>query len=140
MAEQRLRFLADASMMLAASLDIGETLRELAHAIVPRFADWCTISLRQDDGVVRRVIGVHKDPTRAQAMERYLRGYEPEAHKPSAKVDDQALAAAAQSPDHARILRELGCTSTIVVPLIARGAPVGVLSLSLCDGTREFHE
>ena len=71
MAEERLRFLADASILLAGSLDISETLRQLAHAIVPRFADWCTISLREDDGVMRRIIGVHRDPAKAPVMERY---------------------------------------------------------------------
>jgi signal transduction histidine kinase/ActR/RegA family two-component response regulator len=154
MAEERLRFLADASMMLASSLDIGETLRELAHAIVPRFADWCTVSLRQDDGVVRRIIGVHKDPARASMMEQYLSGYSPEGHRTSAmvdaigggrshftqSVDDDMLVAAAQNEDQLRILRSLGCTSAIIVPLIARGSAVGALSMAMADGTREFNE
>src|SRR6187455_2100664 len=122
MAEERLRFLADASMMLAGSLDIGETLRQLAHAIVPRFADWCTISLRQDDGVVRHIVGVHKDPACGAAMEQYLGAYSPEKHRTTAmteaigtsrsyfvqRVDDAALAAAAQNADHLKILRKLG--------------------------------
>jgi signal transduction histidine kinase/ActR/RegA family two-component response regulator len=154
MAEERLRFLADASMMLAGSLDIGETLRQLAHAIVPRFADWCTISLRQDDGVVRRIVGVHKDPACAAAMEEYLGAYSPEEHRTTEmteaigtgrsffvqRVDDAALAATAQNAGHLQILRKLGCTSTIVVPLIARGSAVGALSMSMADGTREFNE
>lgn len=46
MPEERLRFLADASLVLAGALDIGETLRQLAQSIVPRFADWCTIAAR----------------------------------------------------------------------------------------------
>jgi signal transduction histidine kinase len=154
MAEQRLRFLADAGMMLASSLDIGETLRQLAHAIVPRFADWCTISLRQDDGVVRRIVGVHKDPARAPVMEQYLSGDGPQGHRTSATseaigagrshfaqhVDDAMLAATAQNDDHLRILRSLGCTSTIIVPLIARGSAVGALSMAMADTTREFNE
>src|SRR5687767_1999049 len=132
MAEERLRFLADASIMLAGSLDMGETLRQLARAIVPRFADWCTISLRQEDGVVRRIIGVHKDPARAAWMEKYLRGYNPEEHKTSEMVDairdarsffqqkvvPEMLAATAQSPEHLELLTQLGCTSSIVVPLV----------------------
>ncbi|HEY5920775.1 MAG TPA: ATP-binding protein [Kofleriaceae bacterium] len=154
MAEERLRFLADASMMLAGSLDMGETLRQLAHAIVPRFADWCTISLRQKDGVVRRIVGVHKDPACAAAMEEYLAGYSPESHRTSEmadairegrswyvpKVTDADLATAAQNEEHLRILRALGCTSSIVVPLIARGSAVGVLSLAICDGSRAFQD
>jgi signal transduction histidine kinase/ActR/RegA family two-component response regulator len=141
-------------MMLAGSLDIGETLRQLAHAIVPRFADWCTISLRQDDGVVRRIVGVHKDPACAPAMEQYLGGYSPDDHRTSAmtdaisggvsyflqRVDDAALERAAQNDEHLQILRKLGCTSTIIVPLLARGAAVGALSMSMSDGAREFSE
>jgi signal transduction histidine kinase/ActR/RegA family two-component response regulator len=154
MAEERLRFLADASMMLAGSLDVGQTLRDLAHAIVPRFADWCTISLRQEDGVVRRIVGVHEDPAVAPVMEEYLRGYSPEVHRTSEMADairegrsyftpevtDAALAVSAQNEGHLRILRALGCTSSIVVPLVARGALVGALSVAICDGARAFTE
>jgi signal transduction histidine kinase/ActR/RegA family two-component response regulator len=154
MPEERLRFLADASIMLAGSLDIGETLRELAHAIVPRFADWCTISLRQEDGAVRRIVGVHKDPACAPAMEQYLGSYSPEDHRASAmrnaigegrsyflqQVDATALGAAAQNDEHLQVLRNLGCTSSIIVPLLARGTSVGALSLAMADGTREFTE
>jgi signal transduction histidine kinase/ActR/RegA family two-component response regulator len=154
MAEERLRFLADASMLLAGSLDIGDTLRKLAHAIVPRFADWCTISLRQDDGRVRRIVGVHEDPARAEAMEEYLTGFGPEDHRDSAMIDavragrsyfvqqvtDDMLAAIAQSDDHLRVLRRLGVTSMIVVPLMARGIAIGALSLAIADGRRELEE
>jgi signal transduction histidine kinase/ActR/RegA family two-component response regulator len=154
MAEQRLRFLADASILLAGSLDIGETLRQLANAIVPRFADWCTISLRQDDGRVRRIVGVHKDPSRAAAMEAYLNGFGPEEHRASAMVDavrenrsfyapqvtDEMLVATAQSEDHLRVLRELGVTSMIVVPLVARATAIGALSIAMADGTRQLEE
>src|SRR5687768_14468324 len=107
--------------MLAGSLDLGETLRHLAHAAVPRFADWCTISLRQEDGVVRRIIGVHRDPDRAPVMDEYLRVYSPEAHPTSQMteairegrstfiqtVDDDILVSLAQNAEHLRILRQL---------------------------------
>lgn len=143
MAEERLRFLADASIRLASSQDIGDTLRRLAQSVVPRFADWCTITLRQDDGTVRRIVGVHADPARAQTMEAYLRSCEPEPHRPTAMVetlregrsyfvqrmDDATLAALAQGGDHLRLIRELGCTSVVVVPLLARGVSIGALAL-----------
>ncbi len=154
MPEERLRFLADASMVLAGSLDIGETLRRLAQAIVPRFADWCTITLRDDEGAMRRILGVHKDPAHAAAMDRYLQGFSPAAHRDEVmvqaiehgrsyfvpEVDDQALEGAAQGPEHLAVLRELGCTSLIVVPLLARGDAIGVLSVAMCDASRRFEE
>ncbi|MBV8759276.1 MAG: hypothetical protein JO257_18460, partial [Deltaproteobacteria bacterium] len=57
MAEQRLRFLADASILLASSLELRETLQQLTREIVPRFADWCTIAVLDENGVMRRVAG-----------------------------------------------------------------------------------
>ena len=82
MAEEKLRFLADASMLLAGSLDTGETLRQLAHMVVPRFADWCTITLRGEDDVLRRIVGVHKDPAAEPAMTEYLRNHGPAEGSP----------------------------------------------------------
>jgi signal transduction histidine kinase/CheY-like chemotaxis protein len=153
MAEQRLRFLADASILLASSLDIRETLDQLAHAVVPRFADWTTITITEEDGVTRRVVGVHGDPARAGAMEEYLRSFPPENHRPSEmlrttssgqsiyrrEVTDDLIVAFAQDPEHLRVLRALGCTSLVVVPLLARGQSIGALSLCMSD-VRRFEE
>jgi signal transduction histidine kinase/CheY-like chemotaxis protein len=153
MPEQRLRFLADASILLASSLDIRETLDQLAHAIVPQIADWTTITIADDDGVTRRIAGVHADPARAAAMDEYLRSFPPEKHRPSEmilatasgqsvfrrEVTDDLLAAFAQDADHLRVLRELGCTSLIVAPLLARGQSIGALSLCM-SGPRRFEE
>jgi signal transduction histidine kinase/ActR/RegA family two-component response regulator len=152
--EERLRFLADASMVLAGALDIGETLRRLAQAIVPRFADWCTITLRDDDGAMRRILGIHKDAARTAAMDRYVQSFSPDAHRDQVmvqaidqgqsyfvpQVDDRALESSAQSPEHLAALRELGCTSLIVVPLLARGTAIGALSVAMCDASRGFEE
>jgi signal transduction histidine kinase/ActR/RegA family two-component response regulator len=153
MAEQRLRFVADASILLASSLDIRETLQELVRAVVPRFADWCTIAARDDDGVTRRIAGVHVDPARAAAMDAYLGGFSPDRHRSSEmtstvhagtsffqpNVTDDMLVATAQDPTHLAILRELGCTSTIVAPLLVRGQSIGALSMCM-SGERVFDE
>lgn len=153
MAEQRLRFLADASHLLAGSLEIGETLRKLAHAIVPRLADWCTITLRQDNGAMHSVIGIHKDPDRTAAMEEYLRSV-PE-HEPvplvaaaihegasfvEQHVGEDALARLVQRPEQQTLIEQLGCTSLVVVPLLARGTAIGVLAIAMADGSRELNE
>ncbi len=154
MADQRLRFLADASMLLASSVEIRETLETLAGSIVPRIADWCTIALREVDGKVRRVAGVHADPARAAAMADYLGGFPPEEHRTSSMteavqqgksfflphVPHSDLVAVAQNAAHLKILETLGCTSSIVVPLIARGQTIGAISLVMSDDRRVFDE
>ncbi len=152
MVERRLQFLADASMLLASSIDIRETLNLLAQSIVPTFADWCAISLREHGRLVR-MAGAHADPARAEVMAEYLR-VEPVLRHDSEliktvrqgqsyfipHVDEATLEAFAQDADQVRMLHELGCTSSIVVPLMARGGTIGVVSISMSDDRRAFDD
>lgn len=59
LAGQRLSYLAEASEILAGSLDIEETLHRLAGLIVPRLADWCVIHLLDGGEAVPVVIRHH---------------------------------------------------------------------------------
>src|SRR5205809_7790976 len=43
LAEERLRFLAEASRLLAGTLDYAGTLESLARLAVPDFAEWCIV-------------------------------------------------------------------------------------------------
>ena len=54
-AQQRLAFLAEASRILASSLEYARTLEHVAQLAVPRLADWCTIHVVEEDGSVRQV-------------------------------------------------------------------------------------
>ena len=153
MPEQRLRFLADASILLASSLDLQATLQHLAREVVPRFADWCTIAVLDDEGVMRRIAGHHADPMKAAAMDAYLAGFPPERHRASPmistvhggasffepNVTDAILSATAQDQAHLAILRELGCTATIVAPLLVRGESIGAFSMCM-SGERTFDD
>ncbi len=47
--QERLAFLADASNVLAGSLEMRETLQNLARLVVPRLADFCVISMAEGD-------------------------------------------------------------------------------------------
>ncbi|MEO7001720.1 MAG: ATP-binding protein [Ktedonobacterales bacterium] len=53
-AQHRMRFLADASALLASSLEYEVTLDHLIALVVPELADWCAVYLLEEDGVVRR--------------------------------------------------------------------------------------
>jgi signal transduction histidine kinase len=44
-AQRRASFKAEASALLASSLDYESTMRDLAKLAVPRFSDWCTVEL-----------------------------------------------------------------------------------------------
>jgi signal transduction histidine kinase len=54
-AQRRLAVLADASQILAASLDYESSLQDVADLLVPRLADGCFVDISEVDGSVRRV-------------------------------------------------------------------------------------
>ena len=48
--EEAVRFVADAGVILASSLDVETTLASVARLAVPRIADWCIVYMREEDG------------------------------------------------------------------------------------------
>jgi PAS domain S-box-containing protein len=61
-AEESLRFLAEASAILSASLDYEKTLENLAKLAVPFLADLCIVDI-VENGTVRRMGVAHADPS-----------------------------------------------------------------------------
>jgi PAS domain S-box-containing protein len=150
-ARERLDFLAEASQVLAGSLDYERTLDRVARLLVPRLADWCVIDVLEDDAV-RRVAVVCADPAR-QALADELRDSYPE-HPVAAGgtsqvlqsgtgelipvVTDEWIEAIAPTPRQYEILRSLGLRSNILVPLEARGRALGVLTVATAESGRSF--
>src|SRR3954467_12349321 len=54
-AEAALRFLAEASTVLAASLDYEATVKRVAELLVPQICDWCGITIAETDGSRREI-------------------------------------------------------------------------------------
>ncbi|MCD6015322.1 MAG: hypothetical protein K0R88_1406 [Solirubrobacterales bacterium] len=153
-ANERLSFLAEASELLAGSLDPDASLRGLAELAVPSVADWCGIEVVDDDGGLRNVAVAHADPRRMRLAEelrsrypvdpdaqtgvpRVIRTGEPELY---AEIDDQMLVDAARDAEHLRMIRELGMVSAMIVPLQARGRNVGALTLIAAESGRRFDD
>lgn len=139
-AEQRARFLADASGVLATSLDVDTILQNLVRFVVPAIADVCVADIVEDSGRVRRVDVAHASPELGEVAEA-LRGRVPSAAgTPRAANPRQrnapVLIGDLQSADlHDRAPGEttlhdaqaMGMRSLIAVPLVARGHVVGEL-------------
>lgn len=147
--EREQRFLAEASAVLASSLDYTSTLQALARLAVPMFGDYCAIDVQNEGGVFSRVEFVVNDPARqvlADALKRYpprlttdspairtMRKGEPlVVHEAAPEV----LERSAQSPEHLDIMRRFGATSYMMVPLRARGRIVGLLTAGSVTGRR----
>jgi signal transduction histidine kinase len=142
-AEGRARFLISAGAALSESLDYERTLQRVAELAVPDVADWCTVSVVDPQGAAKRVAVVHADPDKRELVAEYMQKFPPDEHRNGlladvlrrrtasllVRVTDQDLIEAAQTDDHLRVMRGLGCASCVMVPMIARGEVLGVISL-----------
>ncbi len=151
---ESVRFFAEASVVLASSLQLDDTLDSLAALAVPTLADWCTIHLFDDfDGAPRLVHTVvrHADPDKTAWAEAVSRRYPPELSAPQGMgqvmrtgrpelyetITDEMLEAG-RDPEYAALLRKVGMRSVMIVPLEARGATLGALTLIAAERQRAF--
>src|SRR3954452_23250997 len=77
-AEQALRFLDEASGILAGSLDYEHTLGTIAQLMVPLLADWCAVDVRGEDGALRQITSGHPDPEQEAFLVELRRRYRAE--------------------------------------------------------------
>jgi PAS domain S-box-containing protein len=140
--EQEQQFLAEASVVLSASLDYEQTLASVARLVVQNVADWCGVDLLDEYGHFRRVKVVTADPDKA-ALSAVLESITPDPTGNDAirsvlasrqplvveRMTLQFLESVAQGPEHLQALRAMGLTSFMAVPLVMRGQPLGVLML-----------
>ena len=141
-AERRSAFLAEASRLLGESLELEQVLLWLAELAVHDLADWCVIDLIQD-GIVCRAAAAAADPARQPLLDELRLRYpvRPGSAAPASSVletgiplvfsdlTDAELRARATDEEHARLLRELGARSVLVVPLVARGQILGAITI-----------
>ena len=151
-AQERLTFLANASDVLAASLDYETTLRSLMRLVVPTLADWCVLDIIAEPAASRRVIIAHVTPSHARAVhiarrsqaldadsttliERLIETRQP-IHDPQLPPDI-LLSLTNHAPTLAHVRRLRGVTR-LVLPLIARNVVIGALTLFMARPSREF--
>jgi len=151
-AATRSAFLAEASLALDAPASVEERLEELTRLAVPALADWCAIDLVGPRGEPRLAAVAHSDPERV-AWARTLRDrYPPDPDAPTGlpqvlrtgraefypDVSPEMLEAAAQDAEHLEVIRQVGFTSALVAPLLARGRTLGALTLVTAESGRRL--
>jgi len=119
--EDRARFLAEASSVLGASLDLREVLARVCALAVPVAGDVCAVHLRQDEGFSREV---------AVAPELLDRLASPGPEQLERLGINQVLESArAVVQPQGDPETPLGLSRWVSVPLLSRGAVIGVLTL-----------
>jgi two-component system, cell cycle sensor histidine kinase and response regulator CckA len=135
--ERRLGFFAEASAMLASSLDYTLTLRDLSRIMVPTLADWCAIHVASEQGTLQFISGAHRDPAKdllVRALCEYGSARPPfgTASRPDmGDVTEEFLRAHAQDSEQLKLFRALTPTSFIRVPMLARGRDMGTITLAV---------
>ncbi len=151
--EESWRFLAEAGVTLASSLDPSVTLSKLAELIVPRLADWCGIDLLLEGEKSPRSVAVshpslEKRKLGEELRSRFPRDWSAQRGAPAVfrtgkseiypEISSEMLEEAAVDPEHLRILRELGMGSAISVPLKHGQHILGVMTLIRADSKRGY--
>ena len=145
---RRLRFLADASHLLAWSLNYEETAARVVQRVVPDLADWCTLHVLGPDGAPRLIAGAAHDRISVAALqalwqrdnagvpailEEVFTTARPSFHPfdPSRVVD-----LLARDPQERDVWTALGVSSCVVAPLIVQGRRLGAVSLGTSHEAR----
>lgn len=153
-AHRRLSFLAEASTILASSLDYQTTLRAIARLVVPHLADWCAVHVAGADGALERVALAHAEieVEELAALDlALLRAASGSAVGPAAvarsgsaelvpEVSGAVLEMYGRDEDGAAQLERLGFESYMCVPMHGRDRVLGTVTFATGDPDRRFDE
>jgi PAS domain S-box-containing protein len=152
--EDALSLLAATGSELSSSLDYRTTLSRVARLAVPALSDWCTVDILEEAGTVERLAVAHQDPQKVELAHKLQQRYPPDPGAPygvhqvlrtgepqiMSEVDSELIERAARDEEHHEMLRQLGLSSYMVVPLIARGRTLGAITLVSAESGRRYGE
>jgi PAS domain S-box-containing protein len=149
--ERTQELLAEASAMLASSLDYAATLTGVARLVIGHLADWCIFDIVRPDGSLRRIVA-HADPEREQLAHDLIEQFplSPDSPHPVMRVLRTGEAVLVETtaepdpvapyldPERVRLSTRLGLRSYMVVPLTARGRTIGAMTLARAESERHY--
>jgi PAS domain S-box-containing protein len=154
-AEERARFLGEAGELLAASLDYRTTLQQVANLAIASAADWCLVSIPDSDGTLQHVAFAHQASSQVELARELAQRY---AHEPDhlslmrqvlesreslfvPEVKEQMLNGGNSDAARLTVLYGPGmenASSLLMVPLVARGRGLGVITLIMTESRRRY--
>jgi PAS domain S-box-containing protein len=141
-ARAREAFLAEASAVLAESLDYRSTLTRVARLAVPHLADWCSVEVPDEDHQDLQFVVAHADPTKAEQAYEVRRRFPPDAETPGGveqvmrtrtseiypEITPDLLKLAYSNDEQREAIEQLEMRSAMIVPLVARGRSIGAIN------------
>src|SRR6478672_1078774 len=152
--EESQRFLAEASILLSASLEYQTTLENLADLSVPRLADWCAIDVIDPDQSYRRIAVAHVNPEKEALVWELKERYPPQPNTRYGygkvlrtgesdscfDVSEAHLTNLAQDEEHLQLLQTLKIKSYICVPLRVWERTLGSILFVSAESGRRYTE
>lgn len=145
-AERRMAMLASAADLLDAPLDLDAALQQVADLAIKILADWCTVSLLTE-GRVHHAAVAHRDPAMVALALEVQQRYPQDTDEPTFQhviqhlepvfvevFEDRILDETLPDPEHRAAIRQFDLSSYMVVPLVAAGKGIGIITLVSSHG------
>jgi PAS domain S-box-containing protein len=150
--EENLRFLAEASKVLGSSLDYRTTLASVAQLGVPEIADWCTVDMLAEDGSIEQLALAHIDPEKVQWARELNKANPPDPNAPTGVpnvlrtgrsefypvITDEMLVAVAKNEEELALIRRIGFSSAMTVPLRIQERAIGAMTFVTAESGRHY--
>jgi PAS domain S-box-containing protein len=152
--ELRQRFLAQAGVTLASSLDYEETLQRVAQLVVPGLADWCAVDVVDSGERLQQVAIAHVDPDKIAFAREFRSRYPPDPDDDTGiygvlrsgrpelypEIPDELLEQSITDSEQLESIRALGMRSVMLIPMAVGGRTIGVLTMVSAESRRAFDE
>jgi PAS domain S-box-containing protein len=152
---ERARLKSEISLILSDVTQAAEptsTLMRAAELIARNLATWCVVHLDDNQGGQR--VTAHADPAKVAWAEQLMKRWPPDpsgAHgscavirtgQPEwmAEIPDELLVRAAHGPEHLALLRKMGMTSYVCVPLRVQQRVIGALTFISTEPEHRYGE
>lgn len=150
-ANERLSFLADASIALSATLDYEATLEAVTELLVPRLADWCVVQILRD-GELHTAALRHFDSAKVDwvrgVSDRYPTKWDAVGGVADALLTGRShvypnvrlerMEGPAVNTEQLAIIGAFGLSSAMIVSLVGRSGVFGVVTLIYAESGRHY--
>ncbi len=150
--ENNLLFLTEASKLLSSNLDYQRTLKNIAKLAISHISDWCVIDMINPQGRLNQLVIAHSNPKKIKLAKELRRKYPPDLTKQEGmgfvlqtgksgyypNITEKMLKASIKDPEYLKLLKGIGFTSVIIVPLKVNKKITGTITFVSAESKRQF--
>lgn len=151
-ARDHLLLLARVGELVTIELDSTARLEQVAHLVLPTFADVCAVYVCEDDDRMRLSAYAHVEPARESVLEALANApmLEPDSVAPPAEavrtgnpvllrtVPSDLVLDLLRDPEHQRAARASAVRSLLTVPMLGPDGPLGALVFAYASSGRRY--